>query len=286
MICYLCGSKEYSIRHGSVRDREAISILECKDCGLVYLSSRDHLNREHYEKSGMHGTEPLQIHTWLQRTRADDLRRYNFLHTKITEKTLLDFGCGVGGFLQQTIGVTNKSDGIELELRLHEYFNTIGLNVYQNIQEIDCNTSYDIITAFHVIEHLPDPISTLKELYNLLNDNGELIIEVPNSDDALLTLYDSKKFKEFSYWSQHCYLFNTSTLSKLVKKAGFQIKWIKQVQRFPLSNHLYWLAMGKPGGHQEWSFINNPILDEAYSAQLASLGHCDTIIAGIKKIDS
>ncbi len=53
-----------------------------------------------------------------------------------------------------------------------------------------------------------------------------------------------------------------------------------QVQRYPLSNHLHWLAHGKPGGHKTWGFLDSAELDAAYAATLARVGACDTLIAG------
>jgi len=79
------------------------------------------------------------------------------------------------------------------------------------------------------------------------------------------------------------YLFNAKTFSALVKQAGLKVNWIKHVQRYPLSNHLYWLANGKPGGHNIWGFLNNQRLDAEYEGQLAAIGKTDTIIAGISK---
>jgi hypothetical protein len=105
-----------------------------------------------------------------------------------------------------------------------------------------------------------------------------LIIEVPNADDVLLTLYKNKAFSCFTYWSPHLYLYTTSTLRMLAKKVGLHTEAIQQEQRYPLSNHLYWLAEGKPGGHIQWNFLNNPVLETAYKHTLASVGKCDTIV--------
>lgn len=117
----------------------------------------------------------------------------------------------------------------------------------------------------------------------MLKDNGRLVIEVPSSDDVLLTLYKCASFQKFTYWSQHLYLFNPRTLSELAKQAGARIIAIKQFQRYPLSNHLYWLSNAKPGGHEQWSFLDTDALHEAYSNVLASLGKCDTIIAYLER---
>ena len=69
-----------------------------------------------------------------------------------------------------------------------------------------------------------------------------MILEVPNSDDALLTLYESKDFQNFTYWSQHLFLFNTKTMAELIEQTGLKLNGIKHIQRYPLSNHMYWLS--------------------------------------------
>lgn len=115
----------------------------------------------------------------------------------------------------------------------------------------------------------------------LLNQGGEIIIEVPSSEDALLTLYKSDAFSKFTYWSQHLFLFNQHTISDLVKKANLKLNWVQQVQRYGLSNHLYWLSNKLPGGQKKWNFLNSNLLDELYAKQLASVGKSDTIMVSI-----
>ena len=112
-----------------------------------------------------------------------------------------------------------------------------------------------------------------------------MVIEVPSSEDALLTLYDNDAFQHFTYWSQHLFLFNAETLRLLATKAGLRVVSIQQFQRYPLSNHLHWLSRSLPGGHQNWSFLDTPALTESYAASLAAVGKCDTLIAHLEKIN-
>lgn len=132
-----------------------------------------------------------------------------------------------------------------------------------------------------MIEHVTNPIETIQSLVELLKTDGELIIEVPTSNDALLTLYKSKSFSEFTYWSQHLFLFNANSFEILIKKADLTLNWIKHIQRYLLSNHLYWLANGKPGGHKLWNQLNSEVLNQAYESVLAANGLTDTIMASI-----
>jgi 2-polyprenyl-3-methyl-5-hydroxy-6-metoxy-1,4-benzoquinol methylase len=284
MSCYLCKSEKYNKRTGNVRDNSNIDILECSDCGLVYLSSLEHIQDGHYEESGMHEDEMLNIDNWLKVTEFDDKRRYDFVKEKIVNKNILDFGCGAGGFLDLAKKSASSVSGIELEKALQPSFRQRNLNVFENLSKAqEENKKYDVITAFHVVEHLKSPMETLKELSQLLLEGGRMIVEVPNSDDALLTLYENKAFQNFTYWSQHLFLFNEKTMTELVKKAGLKLNWIKHVQRYPLSNNLYWLAKGEPGGHQKWNFLDNNKLNAEYESQLALIGKTDTIIVEISK---
>ena len=278
MSCYLCQSNEYSKRTGTVRDNRDIDVLQCDECGLVYLSSTDHIKKEHYEESGMHD-DGLNINNWLKETDKDDERRFQFIKEKITNKNVLDFGCGVGGFLEKAKTVAKTVVGVELERALQPSFKQRFLTVFSDLTSV--RGSYDVITAFHVVEHLSDPAITLRDLSTLLSFGGEIIVEVPNSEDALLTLYNNKNFQNFTYWSQHLYLYNAQTIRRLVRKSGLKLNWVKHIQRYSLANHLYWLAKGKPGGHEEYNFIDTVELNKQYESQLAALGVTDTIIISI-----
>lgn len=283
--CYLCNSESLRERPGKVRDNDRLKVLECNDCGLVFLSSFEHIQDSHYEQSGMHGNELPNVTDWLIESDADDERRFNFLKPRLIRKELLDFGCGAGGFLSKARYFAANVVGLEPESRLQEHFSKSGLTVYPLISDLfSSGLKFDLITAFHVVEHLPDPRSILSQLAELLKSGGQIVVEVPNSDDALLTLFECKPFMGFTYWSQHLFLFNGATLTKLVRQAGLKVFWIKFVQRYSLSNHLYWLAKGKPGGHKEWAFLDDHILNQAYSSQLAAMGKCDTLIAGVGKL--
>ena len=173
MSCYLCKSDKYSKRTGSVRDNPDIDILECEDCGLVYLSSLNHIQENHYKESGMHEDKVPDIDNWLKETEFDDKRRYEFVKKKITNKTILDFGCGIGGFLDLAKKSASSVSGIELERALQPSFKQRELDVFEDLATAQtANKKYDIITAFHVVEHLQDPVSILSQLSQTLTGGG------------------------------------------------------------------------------------------------------------------
>lgn len=268
---------------GEVRDRPEIAVLECEACGLVFLESMDHINAGYYEESGMHtGGDALPIQQWLKECYADDLRRYEFLREVAVGKDLLDFGAGAGGFARLIQPLANTVSVLELENRLQEHYDEMSCERFAGIEHLPSDKRFDLITLFHVMEHLPDPRETLKQLARHLKPAGRMVIEVPNANDALLKLYESEPFSRFTYWSCHLFLFTNATLRRLVEQAGLKLIFIKQIQRYSMANHMHWLSRGKPGGHQKWSFLDSRELHSAYEKQLASMGLCDTLIAWVE----
>lgn len=275
--CYLCGSSSYSVRPGKVRDNPDLLPLECSGCGLVALSSFDHISPQFYEESQMHAKPSVSQLLSETQTLEDDSRRFKDFLPLFVGKNLLDYGCGSGRFLSFAKNIAESVAGVELDKSWHEVHSQFGLDVRADIAEYSC--SFDVISMFHVLEHIPDPLPLLQHMREYcMEKEGTLIIEVPSANDALLTLYKNKAFSEFTYWSCHLFLHTATTLERLLAKAGFKALQLTQFQRYPLSNHLYWLENGKPGGQKIWQEINDPVLDEAYRNKLAALGKCDTII--------
>jgi 2-polyprenyl-3-methyl-5-hydroxy-6-metoxy-1,4-benzoquinol methylase len=140
---------------------------------------------------------------------------------------LLDVGCGTGDFLKTAQNNNWKVFGIEPDANARDIANKKTNNfVFDTDQllkfEAHC---FDVITLWHVLEHLPnleDHISTFKKL---INPNGTLIIAVPNYKS-----FDAKHYKEF--WAaldvpRHLWHFNKESVSKLVSKYQMEVIKIK-----------------------------------------------------------
>ena len=105
-----------------------------------------------------------------------------------------------------------------------------------------------------------------------------MIIEVPNADDALLSLYENNEFADFTYWSAHLFLYTIKSLSMIIEECGkYSIESVGQVQRYTFANHLMWLAKGLPGGHNKWDFLDSEELNMSYAKKLQELQMCDTL---------
>lgn len=284
MACYLCGSNEALEVRGTVRDRPEIGIRKCVSCGLVFLDDFSHVHDAFYEDDYNAENHPGQ--NWrqhLEDCRVDDERRLSQILPRIASRRYLDVGCGGGGVLVRAREHCSAVCGIEPQSRWRTQLAELGLDVRATLDDVPA-AHFDVVTAFHVLEHVPDPLAFLAQLTAKLVPGGTLWIEVPSADDALLTLYECDAFSRFTYWSPHLFLFSPNTLRMLLRRAKLDADGlIQQFQRYPLSNHLHWLAKAKPGGHVAWASLDTPALTEAYASALAALGRCDTLIAIVQK---
>ena len=264
-----------------VRDRDDIKVLRDKLTEVIVLSRSDHINPEYYknreEKEG-HTVHKLELKT---PRLHDNIRRSEDFGNYIKNKRWLDFGCGLGGMLNEIGCEAYSAVGLEPNKTRLKYSKQKGFKIFERIDQIKDN-SLDVITLFHVLEHLLDPVKTLK-LLKKLDKNGIIIIEVPHARDALFTLFDCEKFKQFSFWSEHLVLHTKMSLKLILNASLFTNIKIQGYQRYSLSNHLYWLSKGEPGGHEKWSMIASKELDDAYYEKLESINRTDTLIAIAEK---
>src|SRR3989339_1181847 len=201
-FCYLCDKRQFIVKNKKTRDNSRIKVVQCDVCSLTTLYSFDHLSNVSYIKGDMHQEKinnKQDYDRFLKSLRVDDNRRFKQWSKIIKNKTVLDFGCGAGGFLKLIFPVTKKVYGVELD-DITRFYNK-KIKVEKQIEDFDIK--FDIITLFHVLEHIKDPIELLKKLKKYLNFGGKIIIEVPNDDDALISYYKSQAFKDFTYWSLH-----------------------------------------------------------------------------------
>ena len=142
----------------------------------------------------------------------------------VGEKTLLDVGAGTGDFLLETKNRSWLVEGVEQNRGAKDRANAKGIILHETLQSIK-NKKYSIITLWHVLEHLPNLESQIKDLVSLLNDNGTLVVAVPNFKS-----YDAGHYKEF--WAaydvpRHLWHFSKSSIEKLFAAQGMKVVEIK-----------------------------------------------------------
>ncbi|PJZ53392.1 class I SAM-dependent methyltransferase [Leptospira adleri] len=263
----------------SVRDRNDISVLRCKNSGVIFLSKTDHINLSYYEnKVSFRIGHELDRKVAIRVGQEDARRRADSLGNLLLNKKWLDVGSGVGAVLDLLRPMAKEIVAVELQDNIRKELISAGYRAYSTIEEVE-DGNYDVVSLFHVFEHLVNPIDTLKLIKERLNTNGKIIVEVPHARDFLFDFLDCESFKKFTFWSEHLILHTRESLRLFLKEAGFSKVEIIGVQRYPLANHLYWLKNGAPGGHHHWNFLSSNELNIAYENKLASLDKTDTLMA-------
>jgi 2-polyprenyl-3-methyl-5-hydroxy-6-metoxy-1,4-benzoquinol methylase len=265
-------------RRGRVRDYPNIGIRECNDCGLV-THNEDLSDFVEYSDGTMHNWSK-GYSSRLPKPNDDVLRRHEaLLHLSSiwNIKRILDWGCGAGAMIRNLMCDFEVS-GLEPDNLIRFELLAEGIRVFANHQEaIESNLKYDCVTLFHVVEHLYDSVGELKLVREMLRPDGLLVIETPNSNDALLKLYKNIDFENFTYWSHHPMLHSKQSLRAAVENSGFEIISLTGVQRYGFANHLYWLTKGKPGGHEKIQGRMITSVSKLYSKMLVTLGFADTL---------
>lgn len=269
--------------YSRVRDRDDVAVLRDSSTEVIVLSSSGHVSDNYYKERKE--TELISVHDAEVATPrlADNIRRGREFGGHIREKRWLDFGCGLGGMLDELASQAAFAAGLEPNQDRASIVTAKGHQVVMGLDELE-DDSLDIITMFHVLEHLTDPVGVLTSLRRVLRPGGRLLIEVPHARDALFTLYDCEAFKRFTFWSEHLVLHTRQSLRVLLKAAGYAELQIMSYQRYPLANHLHWLAKNKPGGHDNWSMLDTLDVATSYSAALSKIDRTDTLIVHVELI--
>ncbi|WP_432672358.1 class I SAM-dependent methyltransferase [Flavobacterium sp. SM2513] len=156
-------------------------------------------------------------------------------HFQVEKGSLLDIGAGTGHFLD--LAQKNKwtVTGIEPNLGARNMATEKGISFAENIQSLP-NNSFDVITMWHVLEHVYDLDEQIKELKRVLKPDGVIVIAVPN-----FRSFDAKYYKRF--WAafdvpRHLWHFSKKSIKLL-----FQEKHMKVVEMIPMKWDAFYVSL-------------------------------------------
>lgn len=135
---------------------------------------------------------------------------------------LIDVGCGSGGWLLLSARIGWRIEGVDFDQESVNFARQQGLSVQLGSLEEQHypNESFDAVTLSHVIEHVPDPVRTLKECARILKPGGQLVIYTPNSSSLGHRIL--RKYWRGLEPPRHLHLFGPNSLSAIVGEAGLR----------------------------------------------------------------
>ena len=154
------------------------------------------------------------------------------------EKNLLDIGCGTGDFLQIAQLNNWSVSGIEPNKDARQIANSKTNNsVFKTERLLEFpKHSFDVITLWHVLEHLPNLNKQVSTIKSLLKEKGTLIIAVPNYKS-----YDAYYYKEF--WAafdapRHLWHFSIDSIFKLFSNVNMKV-----IQTYPMKFDSFYVSL-------------------------------------------
>jgi 2-polyprenyl-3-methyl-5-hydroxy-6-metoxy-1,4-benzoquinol methylase len=237
--CLICGStkiepflvcKDYTV------SQKDFQIQRCVECNFKFTSPRP----EDAELGKYYMAEDYVSHSDTKKGVINKLyhgvRSYTLIkklqlviqHTKLKNGKILDYGAGTGAFLNTC--KTNKWDALGIEPDetarkvMSDKFGISSFSSLQDAKKSSLFSGFDAITAWHVLEHVPDLKETVDALKSCLKDKGIFIVAVPNPES-----HDAKYYKEF--WAaydlpRHLWHFEPKNMTRLFTDTdtGFKLE--------------------------------------------------------------
>jgi 2-polyprenyl-3-methyl-5-hydroxy-6-metoxy-1,4-benzoquinol methylase len=228
--CLICDSDNFELVSEKDRYGLDVSVVICKDCGLIQLSPRMDEKSYHkfyndeYRPLYIGKEKPTDVFFEEQLTRGHKIISYieSIANISIKNMFILDIGAGAGGVLRAFQEKENKVLGIDIGNEYIEFGKEKGINLktgsLKDLTELE--EKPDIIIYAQVVEHLLDPVTEFKELKKILKPGTLVYIEVPGIKNLLNSYHlDFLKYIQ----NAHVYYFTLNSLTNCMKKAGFTL---------------------------------------------------------------
>ncbi len=234
--CPVCKTEKQNLLFSCkdyVASGESFEIVVCPNCSLQYTNPRPAENEigpyyqsnKYISHAGSDKSElgvTYKIYDWVRNYSIG--KKLDLIKSYHKTGKLLDLGCGLGHFLQ---GVkqdkTFDATGADVSEEAISYIkNQFSIEAIKESELINYSTGeFDIITQWHVMEHVHRLDERMAELKRLLSQGGTMFIAVPISSSFDATYY--KQFWDAYDVPRHLYHFNPKSFRKLMEKHGFKV---------------------------------------------------------------
>ena len=241
MNCRLCNSSntvklfQACDKHGRhiFNPADHFEILRCRDCQAVFVSNiqvnsgyySQYYPNNYYDSVLSHGflnyLVRLMARVSIKAKEKAILKQLRV--TKNQKLKILDIGCGNGEFLQYLDNNKFEKYGIEINPQGYHMCENKGIRMFdKDLKDLNVESNFfDVVTLWHVLEHLEKPRELLIAAKKVLKENGILVIATPNTDS--LGFKFGRNFWFHLDSPRHLILYNNQCLEYLLKSAGFEV---------------------------------------------------------------
>lgn len=247
--CLAChshsGPEPYMDASDHLVSRQVFSMQRCKQCGFVFTNPRpDPEEIGAYYQSGQYTSHSEKATNLLEsiyvRVRSQMVKRKAGMVKRFLQKgaNILDIGCGTGHFLQALQVAGYRVMGVEPGEKAAQLASEKGIKVVRSMTDVmvDHHPGFDLISMWHVLEHVHNLQEHLQQCQQMLKPGGILVVAVP-----MCNSFDASFYKQ--HWAaydlpRHLWHFTPDTLKLVVQKSGMQQI---RLRRMPLD--AFYIAM-------------------------------------------
>lgn len=216
------------------------TIVHCTQCGLGITNPRPNVRSlgEYYKSETYisHTTRKNSLFDWIYTLarRFTLTRKLKQIEQHVKKGSILDYGCGTGDFLNHAKTKHWRATGVEPSEIARVKAQSFNLPVAPSLSEL--TGPFDVITLWHVLEHVHDLQNILAELRSKLKPGGYFFIAVPNPESFDAYHYEAK-------WAaydvpRHLWHFSQKNMEQLLNKSGLEI-----VEKLPMKLDAYYVSM-------------------------------------------
>lgn len=238
-IEFYCGLTPYLSCKDYLVSGESYEVMICDQYDML-VTSPVPVDPEYYYKDDAYISHTDAKRTWFDKVyqsikKISTKRKYKLISTFETEKNILDIGAGTGDFLSFFKDKGWKISGVEPSKTARMLAEEKGIHLHEKLRAIT-HQKFDVITMWHVLEHVPNLSEHIRHLEKMLTKEGILVVAVPNFKS-----FDAKQYGEF--WAaydvpRHLWHFSQKSIDQLFSEVQMSV-----VEKHPLVFDAYYVSL-------------------------------------------